>query len=126
MRCRGKRATIRAVMRLTLLAPLTLALFVLPGCSNNGPERDRVVNIERLCTVYTGKDGKAPVPETYCASMFGDPQSAEEVSSADSRYPREGTIRLTVRTPQGTTYTIEVLPDTSIQLGDAWPPEGSR
>lgn len=118
MRCRGNPATIRPTMRLTLLAPLVLALFALPACGNNGPEPDRIVNIEQQCSAWY--DGAfREVPSEVCAKKFlGEPPDASGHLRA--------VLKLTVRTPQGTTYTIDVPPTTQVALDDAWPPESDE
>lgn len=118
MRCRDSRATIHPAMRLTLLALLVLALFALPACGNNDPEPDRVVNIEQHCSAWY--DGAfREVPSEVCAEKFlGEPPDPSGYFKA--------VLKLTVRTPQGTTYTIDVPPDTSIRLDDAWPPESDE
>lgn len=104
-------------MRLPPLVPLVLALFALPACGNSGPEPDRVVNIEQRCSVWYD-DAFREVPSKVCAEKFlGEPDPSGYFKAV---------LRLTVRTPQGTTYTIDVPPDTRIQLDDAWPPEGSK
>ncbi|PWB41362.1 MAG: hypothetical protein C3F10_15875 [Dehalococcoidia bacterium] len=105
-------------MRLTPFVPLVLALFAFSACGNNGPEPDRVVNIEQQCSAWY--DGAfREVPSEVCAKKFlGEPPDPSGYFKA--------ALTLTVRTPQGTTYTIEVPPDTSIELGDPWPPEESR
>lgn len=105
-------------MRLTLLAPLVLALFAFAACGNNGPEPDRVVNIERVCEWRPESGGFERAPESFCESVFDGRTTNSAI--------REARLRLTVRTPQGTTYSIEVAPDTGIQLNDTWPPEGDE
>lgn len=118
MRCRDNRSTLPAIMRLTLLAPLVLALFAFAACGNSGPEPDRVVNIEQQCSAWY--DGAfREVPSEVCAEKFlGEPPDPSGYFKA--------VLKLTVRTPQGTTYTIEVAPTTQVALDDAWPPESDE
>lgn len=103
-------------MRLTLLAPLVLALFALPACGNNDPEPDRVVNIERVCEWRPESGGFERAPESFCESVFDGRTTNSAI--------REARLKLTVRTSEGATYVIEVPPYFKVELGQAWPPAG--
>lgn len=124
---RGIRATIHAVVRLSLLLPVTASVFILLACGNGGTESDRVVNIERECRVF-GKGEWKEFPASFCASLFGDPESGDESYFRQDSVPyrREASLKLTIRTTAGTTYSISVPTGTSLELGQRWPTGGHQ
>jgi hypothetical protein len=84
-------------------------------------EPDRVVGIEVRCTIlYT--------PE-QTAEFRGNEGCRVSVGGSSDLYdpPGGGYLlrnrrqELTVRTPSGTSYTVNVPMDTKVALGDVWP-----
>ncbi len=124
-------------MRLFWIPALALAALSLAACGGDdsnalktqvaslqtqvaqaGP--DRVVGIEWRCTLNTvethGADGCPSNP----AGTGGSAEVFKTNSGATVMNRRQ---ELTIRTPSGATYTVNVSPDTKVALGDAWPPK---
>ncbi len=84
------------------------------GDDDSPPEPDRVVNIERDCEWFKGNVWQ-DAPQSLCDKIFSGERQDDDLSRAR--------LQLTVRTPQGTTYTIRVHGATKVALNEPWPPE---
>ena len=97
-----------------LLAICSFA-FALSGCGGDSARSDMVVAILLKCEITTVRGGvismgvEATGPR--CSEINADGSPAE-------RYVRK---QLTVRTPAGTTYFVEVEPSVDVKIGDPWP-----
>lgn len=90
------------MLRVLILAALPL----LPLACTTPAKHDVVVGMIARCQVYKAVTGS-------WLNASGDECSA---NAAQSVY-----VELTIRTPQGTTYTTAIPTNRTVQIGDPWP-----
>ncbi len=120
--------------RLLMAGAAVAVLFAAWGCRESKTTSiqapDRVVGVEWLCTLVY-KNGDLPGERMerrgphLCAAagLAGD-----DTLSTGNGIPELWNRRqeLTIRTASGTSYTVNVLPDTKVAIGDVWPPSGQE
>lgn len=95
---------LRAVKPVFWLGTAAAAL-VIAGC---GSGSDKVVGIVVAC-----EEGR----------LTGEACRAASGANAGIAWRRGTQKELTIRTPKGDTYSVLVAPETTVALGDEWPPD---
>jgi hypothetical protein len=92
-----------------------------PAASQVAP--DRVVGIEWRCTVYWPDRTVDVRGAEGCAAREGGLSDIYKSSPSDTSRLVNRRKEITVRTPMGTNYTVNVPPDTKVAVNDEWPPK---
>ena len=91
---------------------LAVAMFTATACGDS--ESDKVVGVVLKCDRATTRTSEPDCNEKF--SGLGP--------KFDGRY-KWGNRRLdvTVRSPDGKTYSVELPPESTVRVGDKWPPK---